>query len=370
METGHDKEIDALLRDRGLRTITTAERSLAGDHLDADALAGFAENALPANARVLYMKHLADCGDCRSVLSGLIALNADAATEEVSAAAPVKAAAATEVSIPWYRRLFAGPSLAYTMGGLLLVFGGLIGFTVLQNMQGDSVASIKGEDTANTTAARGPMESELMEPSAELPSAANAAASSANAAANAAPYATPLSQTASNAAASPKEKSEEYIQDGVVMAKPISPPAPPPAAAPADDEAVSEAAKKRIDELATRQTQTTPIAGETANPPAGPDRGLQRENRSMRGVPAARPTPIPERQMSARDREGKRTLSGKTFEQRDSVWYDSAYKGQATTNVRRGTENYRKLDSGLRSITDRLDGTVVIVWKEKAYRID
>jgi hypothetical protein len=66
----------------------------------------------------------------------------------------------------------------------------------------------------------------------------------------------------------------------------------------------------------------------------------------------------------------KRQISGKTFNRKNSVWYDSAYKGEPTTNVKRRTTQYQNLDSGLRSITDKLDGTVVLVWKSKAYRID
>ena len=66
---------------------------------------------------------------------------------------------------------------------------------------------------------------------------------------------------------------------------------------------------------------------------------------------------------------GIKTAGGKKFESRNGVSYDTAYHGQATTNVRRGTDAYNKLDGGLRSIADTLGGTVVIVWKEKAYRI-
>ena len=109
------------------------------------------------------------------------------------------------------------------------------------------------------------------------------------------------------------------------------------------------------------------LRGDRSKAPAGPDRGLPRDNRSTGDVTA--PKQAPEKLGAARS-VAKRTVSGKTFEQRDAVWYDSAYKGQVTTNVRRGTESYRKLDSGLRSITDKLSGTVVLVWKEKAYRID
>lgn len=64
-----------------------------------------------------------------------------------------------------------------------------------------------------------------------------------------------------------------------------------------------------------------------------------------------------------------RTVSGKTFNKRDGAWYDSAYRGQATVNVRRGTDEFKKLDGGLRNIAITLGGTVVVVWKEKTYRI-
>ncbi len=63
------------------------------------------------------------------------------------------------------------------------------------------------------------------------------------------------------------------------------------------------------------------------------------------------------------------SVGGKTFRRQNNAWIDSAYKGQATTNITRGTSEYKKLDSGLRSIAENLGGTVIIVWKEKAYRI-
>ena len=65
----------------------------------------------------------------------------------------------------------------------------------------------------------------------------------------------------------------------------------------------------------------------------------------------------------------KRKVGGKTFDNRNGAWYDSAYRGQTTTNYRRGTDEYKKLDRGLRNIADTIGGTVVVVWKEKAYRI-
>jgi len=63
------------------------------------------------------------------------------------------------------------------------------------------------------------------------------------------------------------------------------------------------------------------------------------------------------------------TVSGKTFKRTNNAWYDSAYKGQPTINITRGTKEYKKLDSGLRGIAENLGGTVIVVWKERAYRI-
>src|SRR3569623_2132819 len=63
-----------------------------------------------------------------------------------------------------------------------------------------------------------------------------------------------------------------------------------------------------------------------------------------------------------------RTAGGKTFRNANGAWYDNAYHGQSTTNVRRGTDEFKKLDSGLRSIANELGGVVVVVWKDKAYR--
>ena len=64
-----------------------------------------------------------------------------------------------------------------------------------------------------------------------------------------------------------------------------------------------------------------------------------------------------------------RRIGEKTFTRKNGVWYDANYNGQATTNILRGSDDYKKLDSGLRSIIGNLSGTVVIVWKNKAYRI-
>ena len=139
MEFEFDKEIDAILRKARGGEVAASFNS----HLDADEISAFAENVLPQKMQQNYTVHLADCIRCRTILSNVISLNS-AEVQTVSSAVPQEIVAP---SIPWYKRLFAMPNLAYTMGALVLVFGGFLGFLVLQNVNNSlgevSVASNK-----------------------------------------------------------------------------------------------------------------------------------------------------------------------------------------------------------------------------------
>ncbi len=65
-----------------------------------------------------------------------------------------------------------------------------------------------------------------------------------------------------------------------------------------------------------------------------------------------------------------KTVSGKTFENANNIWTDSAYKGGKTTNIKRGSADYKKLDADLQNIGNSFKETVIIVWKGKNYRIE
>lgn len=65
-----------------------------------------------------------------------------------------------------------------------------------------------------------------------------------------------------------------------------------------------------------------------------------------------------------------RSVGGKTFRNVGGIWFDSAYTSQQPIMIRRGSDDYKRLDSGLRSIAENLGGTVVVVWKSRAYRIN
>jgi len=65
-----------------------------------------------------------------------------------------------------------------------------------------------------------------------------------------------------------------------------------------------------------------------------------------------------------------RSVGGRRFKRQGNAWVDAKFKSSMSTrNVARGSEDFEKLDSGLRSIANQLSGEVIVVWKGKAYRI-
>jgi hypothetical protein len=163
-------------------------------------------------------------------------------------------------------------------------------------------------------------------------------------------------------------------------AKPAQPVAAPPppmaeAAAPKDvaakeDDAkartVQENEKRKADSLSAKKCEELSVDGLKPQYRARTQAG---------GVAKATPGPTRDMQQTFPNRAENtyelksRRVGGKDFQFRNGAWYDTAYRGQGTTNVRRGSDDYKKLDSGLRSIAESLDGVVVTVWGGKAYRI-
>ncbi|MFZ1702599.1 MAG: hypothetical protein WBO10_03175 [Pyrinomonadaceae bacterium] len=379
MELKFDKEIDVLLRksrdDRGV---------LVGDappepkkHLDADAIAAFVENAVPNRTRSLYMEHFADCDPCRKLLSQNILMNqtAVATTAEV-VAAPVAAGV-----VPWYQRLFRTPNIAIAMGALVLAFSGVLGFLLVQN-----------RESSNATISQ-VGENEMQKP-ASYSDNDTAAAAPANIAANAVaetaetdnglidsqklaskPAASPGGSLGENKADTFGRLQPESDKEFAMAEKPSSVPkpvtaAPPPAPgddrkAPAsivtdgaDSRSRAEESKDEDTALAKRKASESRRDLPASPVKAGPTRGAGPVQNNSNQV-----------NNQVFEMAVTRVVGGKTFENRDGAWYDRAYKNQKTNNYRRATDDYKKLDRGLRSIADNLGGTVVMMWKDKAYRI-
>src|SRR5690606_8901335 len=189
--------------------------------------------------RAVHMEHLADCGNCRKILSGLIALNADAEPVEDRIAAP--SVVPVTAVVPWYRRLLL-PNLAYVMGGLVLIFGGLITIQLLRSSTGNELIS---QSVSNTAApARGPMEADVLDQVAVMPTNTNANLASGDRpvmSANAANTQAFANSATANTAGKPLDERNVApaaepsgaAVDGVDAAKPAAAapvPAPPPPA--------------------------------------------------------------------------------------------------------------------------------------------
>ena len=369
MELEFDKEIDAILR----KSRSGKALAAVGEHLDADVVAAFADGALPERSRALYTRHLADCDRCRKLLTQTITMNTAAISAADEAASSVSQVAETS---SWVSNLFRTPNLALAMGALVLTFSGVLGYLVMRNQQSET-AMVSQSDTEMQKG--GPSAGiEATEQIANSNAASTAANTSANAAASNAPNTSANSAVAGAPTDSVADRSIDSLpmtrrdadkpamMDGII-AEPKPAPAAPPVDKPVaerDREKLKSDDKEAKDENvllggARQETEDRRASGNVAKAkkaPGGPTRSgpVQSQN-----------------QVNTQTYEMPvtRAAGGKKFTNRNGAWYDTAYRGQATVNVRRGTDSYKNLDSGLRSIADTLGGTVVVVWKDKAYRI-
>ena len=382
MELEFDNEIDALLRKArdGSRGVFVGETTKL--HLDADEISAFAEHAVPDSTKQKYIAHFADCERCRSTLSDLILLNSEAGTEVASV---VSAPDVLEKTVPWYQKLFLFPNLAYAMGGLVLLFSGFLAFSVIKNSENQAISDISQVAKTQEPAANGPnLGYEETYDAANKPMA-NTMSSSANTMANASANTVSPKDAPAPAATVPsiddyKQATPSFSTDGIISGGKAQAEAPPakPAERPVtmsdkNDPGKAEEQRRGRDQEVSKEKDENKLRSQPALAPGGPlKKGPSRNERNdsvMRdNAPAAKKSAQAESSISLNSLD-RRQVSGKTFE-RKGVWYDSAYRGQPTTNVRRGTSDYKKLENGLRSIGDNLGGTIVVVWKEKAYRID
>lgn len=368
MELEFDKEIDALLRKAGKSGEAAAP--VLDSHLDADEISMFAENAAPEAARSRMIVHFADCDRCRTILSNVVALNLEnPVAEQTESVVPLKNEVEGPSSLAGW---FSTRNLAFGFGALALVFAGFMGFAVIRNMtsgptelaqadQKESNAAAKVTEAASNTTAGAPVMAE----------SESANTNSEQLVADPASPEAPLA-IAKNNAITGKDvaRRQETDNDGFSGARSDL----GRMRDSADKRTVSEVREETMDDSmaaegkrAARQSQPAPP------PPAKPSASVL----TTRG--AVEKKKEDERAVSADEEvaadavapadQNKRQVSGRTFNKRNGIWYDSSYRNEPTTNVRRGTSNYRSLDAGVRSIADQLPGTIVVVWKTKAYKI-
>ena len=362
-----DDQMDALLRSHATHAASSGsalDAMAAGSagHLDADELSAFREGVVPEPARRRLIAHLADCGRCRTSLSTLSDLHSGEAAWAPDA--PVPVATVRPATLPWYRRIFAFPQLAYVLGGLLVVFAGAIAITVLQDdrMTVADVRSGRIEEQAAPAAA------------ANAVANTNTLSTDPTAIARSVPQNTVSetvqgsgvlqsvedSRTANTAAAAPKSAADN--KQAPLQPSPVA----------VEDQTLTRAEPPvkpaKNPENERRETAARSVSrGEPASPPAVAAARVEQRTESYDAAPAERKAIQP---YSAENTTARRAVAGKTFIRRDGVWYDQAYSGQQTTNVRRNSGEYKKLDAAVREAAGTLSGTVVIVSGGKAFRID
>src|SRR5215208_6222286 len=118
-----NNEMDLLLRRLSRRQDAPMPDA---NHLDADELSAYAENALPAAARARYTEHLADCSQCRKLVVQL-----GSAVGFAPAVAPVTVVGASGLR-KFLASLFSPMVLRYAVPALGLIVVAAIGFVVLR----------------------------------------------------------------------------------------------------------------------------------------------------------------------------------------------------------------------------------------------
>ena len=408
-----DTQIDILLR----RHASYAKSNAGIEHLDADELNAFAEGALPAAARSRYVSHLADCDDCRRLVSQL-AISAGAVAKAEAAGAP------TTAHISWLEKLgafFRPPALRYAAFAAVVVAAVSFAFLVMrqtqQNRESNLVAqneqpnqaktdSTKSEETAkatpeknavaNTNLAGTPagltpqsrvsLEREESKTLANLPAApkpqketdegvalADKKITETEVAESKPSYAPPPPQESPG-----RVETNQYVRPGIGGASPQSSGTLFGQTGGMDRKQSSQPSSQQSKDdnnNAIAQNQI-PINGRVMNEKAkGPRRDADNvgaANRSVNEVPPAPKTEDARAEKRTTSREGSETRSvgGHKFRRQGNAWVDTKFKSSMTLkSISRSSDEFAALDSGLRSIAQQVGGEVIIVWKGKAYVI-
>jgi len=409
-----DPQIDVLLR----RHAERARSKAAIEHLDADELNAFAEGSLPVAARSRFVSHLADCDDCRRLVSQL-AISAGAVAKAETSGAPATA------DVSWLEKLgvfFRPPALRYAASAAVVVAAVGVAFLVMrQTQQNREPALVAKNEQPSQARADITKSEETAKALAEKNAVANNSLAST-------PPATPQSRlnlereeskTLANPQAAPKPQKEtdesvaladkQITEPEVAESKPAYAP-PPPQESPGrvatkssdqqtrpgiggapqssgtlfgqtggldrkqSDQPSSQQSKD--DNSAVAQNQT-PINGRAMNEKAkGPRRDADNVAAANRSVNEARP-PAPktedvrgEKRSTSGEESETRSVGGHKFRRQGNAWIDAKFKSSmGLKSISRGSEEFAGLDSGLRSIAQQVGGEVVIVWKGKAYVI-
>ena len=368
-------------------------------HLDTDELGAYAENALPPTTRARYTEHLADCMRCRQIVSQL-SQAAGLVIDDSPKAVPSGLKA-------FLVSLFSPIVLRYAVPALGLLIVASIGFIALRSTARMELAQ-KREGTVFDQA-----------PATATPADAGAASSnppSVNFASKSQPQGASTPQEGAKTAGARvseqekptdevrRQEKEQPVQksatstDQIAAAPSSGSPTetvtvvtPKPAAVEDQKQATPEVAQNKVQAQPSTQTGSVqsanakdePSRRRAAKEPAADIARLNEGSSLKKGktysgaanesAKADDAEEKRERDRSDKDKPETVSVAGRHFRKSGSGWIDVAYNSsQVTTNVTRGSEQYRALiadEPGIRTIAEQLKGEVIVVWNGHVYRI-
>jgi hypothetical protein len=385
MKQPENNEIDSLLRSLASRKRASSVEPVgnaAGVHLDADELNSYAEGALPPSTRARYTSHLADCDDCRKIVSQLSLAAGPVINEAV--------AGKSSVRFDWRKMLAAllAPAvLRYAMPALALIVVGFVFFSTRQQQHESKRALNTSADAVSpATPPSDLITKEQSSPARKSGEAGKNAAPSATQAPNSARAGGEEKQKTTdtkkpNSSATSSEK--EVPKNEVAAAQPTYAPEPPPVAKPAAASETKDSSRVASGVAELRPASPRKREADKQTEKAGNDEA------SASGAPAA-DAPAKTRDDESKKAKSKdstrgqvsgqfavssetRTVGGRHFQRHNGIWVDTAFNSSlSVTTVSRGSEQYRALvadEPGIDTIAKQLSGEVFLVWKGRAYRI-
>lgn len=371
-------EIDLLLKRLGRGQ---SERVPDGsNHLDADELSSYAENALPPATRLRYTEHLAECAPCRELVVQL-----SAAAGVVVAEEPARVSAPAGLR-KFFASLFSPMVLRYAVPAMGVLVVAVIGLIVFRQGGGDFMAKRSASERPVLTQEAQPQPSSSSEQdqtqvkpfaTVETPAVRGNKAKQPAAGEETATAAAPVTATTDEPA-----KVAETPQ--VEKKQAASEPAPPPAAAKPSDTA---AGAGRVEPQTQKDTEQARIAAkEVEQQPKLQDsqqagktelaRSRVAKDKATMATPSfgsvANERGRRDSDDNYSDDAETRSVAGRRFRKQRGIWVDTAYSGATTVNLTRGSEQYRALvadEPEIKTIAQKLDGQIIVVWKSRAYRI-
>ena len=362
------------------------------DHLDADELNSYAEGVVPPPARARYSEHLVDCDVCRGIVVGLTS----------AAGAAIRSEETVQKSgLSFWQNLaslFSPAVLRYAVPALVLT--AVIGISLLsmwQRRQPEFIAKNQAAGARTSTDQLKQTESPTGQPSGEAPETIQkgtespastnslrekktlrgneSAASGAGTGTGVFGRIDPMAKEAG--------RPEESVSGAEVRPSYAPEPkagAPAPSASAVTDVGKStqgakeQPAKRENQERLRDAYKNTPSDEDRPNRSAAPTTAVApQSNRQLGGLSAARRSPSGQDKKDKAGEVETRTVSGRRFAREDNAWVDTAYDSSRTPiRVGRGSEQFRALvadEPGLRAIAEQLNGVVIVVWKNRAYRI-